>query len=76
MMFLVCLLVILILIFRLQAARRTGKSGLYKKDLAPIENSTAGIYQTHDAKIMPKPKSLNQSHLPHPPSHLLEDTIQ
>ena len=74
----VCLLAILILLIRLRAAR---KSSLQNNHSVPIENSTAKIYQIHDTIINPiddfkKPKSLNQSHLPHPPNHLLEDTIQ
>ena len=68
----------MILTYRLRAAR---KRSLQNNNSVPIENSTAEIYQMHDAIIKPiddvkKTKSLNQSHLPHPPNHLLEDTIQ
>ena len=68
----------MILTYRLRAAR---KRSLQNNHSVPIENSTAEIYQMHDAIIKPiddakKTKSLNQSHLPHPPNHLLEDTIQ
>ena len=68
----------MILTYRLRAGR---KRSLQNSNSVPIENSTAEIHQIHDAIIKPvddlkKPKSFNQSHLPHPPNHLLEDTIQ
>ena len=68
----------MILTYRLRAAR---KRSLQNNNSVPIANSTAESYQMHDAIIKPiddfkKTKSFNQSQLPHPPNHLLEDTIQ